>query len=196
LICDCCQTDIALAASGPIAVYRDRRVDEVRDIYVTRYVDGQWQTGNAVASDDWKIAGCPVNGPSITAQGNDVVVAWFSAADEPVVRVAMSNDSGMHFSAPIEVIRTNTLGRVAVVSLDDGDVGVSWLQSSDSGSVINVRRVSADGSLGPIHVVTTTAAAFSVPQMVRMRNDLVFAWTESVETAHRVVSARIDYRSL
>ena len=24
LICDCCQTDIAVASSGPVAVYRDR----------------------------------------------------------------------------------------------------------------------------------------------------------------------------
>ncbi len=196
LICDCCQTDIALAASGPIAVYRDRTVDEIRDIYVTRYVDGQWQPGDPVASDDWEIAGCPVNGPSIAAQDSKVVVAWFSAAEEPVVRIAISDDSGEHFSAPIEVVRSNTLGRVAVVLLDNGDIAVSWLQSSETGSVINVRRVSADGSLGPIHAVTATAAAFSVPQMVRMGNDLVFAWTESVETAHRVVSARIDYRSL
>ncbi len=196
LICDCCQTDVALAASGPIAVYRDRSSDEIRDIYVTRHVDGQWQPGNAVASDNWEIAGCPVNGPSIAAQGSKVVVAWFSAAEEPVVRVAISNDSGLNFSAPADVIRSDTLGRVAVVFLDNGDIAVSWLQSSDSGSVINVRRISADGTLGPIHIVTGTAAAFSVPQMVRLGNDLVFAWTESVDKVRRVVSARIDYRSL
>lgn len=196
MICDCCQTDVALAASGPIAVYRDRSSDEIRDIYVTRHVNGQWQTANAVANDDWEIAGCPVNGPSIAAQGSEVVVAWFNAATEPVVRIAVSEDSGMHFSTPVDVIRTDTLGRVAVVFLDNSNIAVSWLQSSDSGSTLNVRRVSGNGSLGPIHIVTATAAAFSVPQMVRLGNDLVFAWTESVDTAHRVVSARIDYRSL
>ena len=196
LICDCCQTDIALAASGPIAVYRDRTADEIRDIYVTRHVDGQWQTGNPVASDNWEIAGCPVNGPSIAAQGSQVAIAWFNAATDPVVQIAISDDSGEHFSAPVDVIRTDTLGRVAVVTLDGGDAAVSWLQSTDSGGVINVRRISADGTLGPIHIVTGTAAAFSVPQMVRLGNDLVFAWTESVDKVRRVVSARIDYRSL
>lgn len=45
LICDCCQTDVAITAEGPVAVYRDRTVDEIRDIYVTRYVDGRWQAG-------------------------------------------------------------------------------------------------------------------------------------------------------
>jgi hypothetical protein len=36
LICDCCQTDVAMTPSGPVAVYRDRSVDEIRDIYLTR----------------------------------------------------------------------------------------------------------------------------------------------------------------
>ena len=196
LICECCQTDVALAASGPVAVYRDRSASEIRDIYITRHIEGQWQAGEVVATDNWEIAGCPVNGPSIIADGASVVVAWFTAAEEPTVKVAFSADSGATFSAAINVIESDTLGRVGVVLLDGGDAAVSWLQVGESGSKINVRRVMAGGALGPIHAVTDSAAPFSVPQMVRSGDDLVFAWTESGETAGRVVSARVDYRSL
>ena len=40
--CDCCQTDAALAAQGPVVAYRDRSDSEVRDIQVLRRVDGAW----------------------------------------------------------------------------------------------------------------------------------------------------------
>src|SRR5690606_40682603 len=63
-------------------LYRDRTVDEIRDIHVARLEDGAWRTLPAVHADNWKIAGCPVNGPAIAATGNDAVVAWFSAAND------------------------------------------------------------------------------------------------------------------
>ena len=44
LICDCCQTDIAMTEDGPIAVYRNRTVNEIRDIYVSRRESGEWQS--------------------------------------------------------------------------------------------------------------------------------------------------------
>ena len=32
LVCDCCQTDVAETAHGPIGVYRNRTRQEIRDI--------------------------------------------------------------------------------------------------------------------------------------------------------------------
>jgi len=197
LICDCCQTDVAIAASGPIAVYRNRSVNEIRDIYVTRHIAGQWQIGKPVASDDWKIAGCPVNGPSIIADGSTVAVAWFTAAREPLVSVAISTDSGESFSEPIEIIRGETLGRVAVVILDNGELAVSWLVTADAKtSAVKVRKVMADATLGPIRVVASTATGLSVPQMVRVKSELVLAWTEKREDDTHIASARIAIDSL
>ena len=73
-VCDCCRTDIAIASSGRIAVYRDRTEQEIRDIYITRRIEGAWQTGVPISDDGWEIAGCPVNGPAIVAQGDLVAV--------------------------------------------------------------------------------------------------------------------------
>lgn len=101
LVCDCCQTDIAVTSSGPVAVYRDRTIDEIRDVFVARFVEGKWLEGELVAEDGWRISGCPVNGPSIDANGDDVVAAWFSGANgRPVVKLSFSDDGGQTFSTP------------------------------------------------------------------------------------------------
>lgn len=196
LVCDCCQTDVAISSHGAIAVYRDRTADEIRDIAITRWLDGEWHRGRRIASDNWEIDGCPVNGPAISATGNRVAVAWFTAATGPLVRLSISDDGGEHFNAPIDVVRSNTLGRVDVVLLDDGGAAVSWLQSDDARTLLNVRRISADGALGPVRTVADALSQLSVPQMAKFGHDLVFAWTESRGSKNRVISARVDARSL
>jgi hypothetical protein len=193
LICDCCQTDVAVAASGPVAVYRDRSVDEIRDISVTRRIEGHWSPGKSLAADNWEIPGCPVNGPSIVASGEFVAVAWFTgAAGRPVVKLAMSSDSGVTFSAPIEVAAGKVQGRVGLVHLGGDDVAVSWLQSGESGThPVFARRYSADGTPGPARLVAQNAGAFSFPQIALSGADLVFVWTETTDSVNSLHSASV-----
>ena len=49
----CCPTAAAMTADGPIAAYRDRSADEVRDIYVTRLEKGKWTQRRRVHQDGW-----------------------------------------------------------------------------------------------------------------------------------------------
>lgn len=149
LICDCCQTDVAVAQSGPVAVYRDRTVDEIRDISVSRNVERVWSPGVVLNNDNWQIAGCPVNGPAIDARGNRVAAAWFSAPDQrAAVQVKFSEDGGQSFGRAIQLATKGSLGHVDTVLLPDGSAVVSWLQSSSSGrGDLVARRVMADGEL-------------------------------------------------
>ena len=198
LICDCCQTDVAVAASGPVAVYRDRTSDEIRNIFVSRFVGGEWQAGQALANENWHIAGCPVNGPAIAARDDLVVVAWFSAANGlPVVRLSVSNNSGESFADAVEIATGSTLGRVGIALLDDDAVAVSWLRAGDQPfNDVRVRRVSVDGVTGPVQTVSSTAAPYSVPQMANDGSHLVFAWTEIHDDVRRVMSARVPISAL
>ena len=197
LICDCCQTDIAVASSGPVAVYRDRSTAEIRDIFVTRHVDGQWLTGEPVASDNWEIPGCPVNGPSIVAEGDFVAVAWFTGSGgRPVVKLAVSNDSGETFGEPLEVADGSVLGRVGLVHLGKSAVAVSWLQSGADGSHDVVARKIEAGTAGPVHTVAHNAGSFSVPQIALAGEDLIFVWTETEGFENSVHSARVAAKAL
>ena len=60
---ECCQTSITDSEDGPIVVYRDRSEDEIRDIYITKSILGEWDELKSAHNDNWKINGCPVNGP-------------------------------------------------------------------------------------------------------------------------------------
>ena len=68
-VCDCCQTSAAITDNGPVVVYRDRSDSEIRDISIVRFVNGQWTAPKTIFADNWKIEGCPVNGPRIAEIG-------------------------------------------------------------------------------------------------------------------------------
>ena len=181
LTCDCCQTGAAVTENGPVIVYRDRTTGEIRDIYVTARRDGSWSEPVPVAKDSWEIAACPVNGPAIEAAGNNVVVAWFTGAqDQPMVRVAFSDDGGVSFGDPIDIDSGRVLGRVGVVLLDDGSAVASWMATKDQDVArIQYRRVGPDGGVGPSRLVAEVSGARSsgLPQMRKGGDGLIFAWT-------------------
>ncbi len=196
LVCDCCRTDVALTAAGAAVVYRDRSATEIRDIAVRVRMPGGWSEPARLGPDNWQIAGCPINGPVLDAKGNDVVAAWFTAADgRGHVRLARSSDGGASFSAPVEIDGDGAYGQVGVVLTDDGRAFVSWWRrAADVGSQLAVRAVARNGELGGRQVVGRTRASRpdTVPQMKRSGQRLVFVWAEDADTGQRVKTAYAD----
>jgi hypothetical protein len=183
-VCDCCQTDAALARSATVVVYRDRSATEVRDMSVVRFADGRWSEPRPLAKDGWQINGCPVNGPAIASSGPTVGVAWFTAAAEkPLVKVAFSTDSGASFGEPVIVDDRRPLGRVDILLLDDGSALVSWLQQVEAGARVAVRHVPRDGKADePLTVGESSGARSSgFPRMARSGNEVVIAWRDAAE---------------
>lgn len=183
-VCSCCQTDAALAASGPVIAYRDRSAEEVRDISVVRRTPQGWSQPVRVHADNWKIPGCPVNGPAIAASGRHVAVAWFtSAPPNPRVYVAFSEDGGATFGPAALVDGDKPLGRVDL-ALDgnsgSGDALVSWLAADGKGASVRLRRVTPKGKLGPPLPIAATSAARNsgFPRMVLSGGRLILAWVE------------------
>ncbi|MDG2374920.1 MAG: sialidase family protein [Woeseiaceae bacterium] len=199
LICDCCQTDIALTGLGPVAAYRNRTTEEVRDIYVARRVFGEWQDGVRVSADDWKIPACPVNGPIIRARDDTVVVAWFTAAnDQTMVKAAWSADGGQTFGEPIVVNEEATLGHIGMEMMDDGSVVVVWHRREQNGKASLVaRRVAADRRTSDVSSIAEAANvfAFSVPQIAKSNDDPVFVWTNAVNDTLSIESIQVPLDS-
>ncbi len=194
-ICDCCQTDAAMTSGGPIVVYRDRTADEVRDISAGRFVDGKWTGGAPVHDDGWVIPGCPVNGPSVAAVGDAVVVAWFTGAnDTPKVRAAFSRDAGATFGPPVTLDLGSPVGRVAAVMPEPETALVTWLEDGR----LLVRAVTSDGHLGRVRQVATSsdARASGFPAMIVDAADrVVFAQTV-VDEGIRVLRSREPWTAL
>lgn len=199
-VCDCCQTSAAVTASGPLVVYRDRSVEEVRDIAVARPGPDGWSSSGRIHPDGWKLEACPVNGPAVDARGDTVAVAWFTAAEErPRVLVAHSTDGGDGFGEPVTVDGDRPMGRVDVTVLPGGDALVSWLGRVEGGDAagVRIRRVAAGGPAGDASTVTTTSAsrAGGFPRIAVQGDRVLVAWTDpSGEGRVRVAEGRLGGR--
>jgi hypothetical protein len=183
-VCECCQTSAAATPEGLLVVYRDRSPKEIRDISIVRYVSGRWSVPQPVASDNWQIDGCPVNGPAISSAGRNVAVAWMTAAnDKSRVNLALSTDAGKTFGRPIKIDDGNPDGRVDVVSLPAGGAMVSWVERVGQRTEARVRRVQANGTAAAaLNVSGTTGIHYGgVPRIERSGNDLFITWTASGE---------------
>jgi hypothetical protein len=179
-VCDCCSTDALRTSDGvTIVAYRDRSPSEIRDISVSRLTESTWSTPRTVHADNWEIGGCPVNGPALARAGDVVAVAWFTAArDVAAVLVAFSRDGGRTFGPPIRVDDGEPLGRVDLVPLDDGSALVSWLERTEDGARVLLRRTRPSGALESTLVASTSESRSSgFPRMVRHKNGVFLAWT-------------------
>jgi hypothetical protein len=178
--CDCCQTTAALTGNGPVVIYRDRSEEEIRDMSIVRFVNGQWTEPKTIYADHWKIEGCPVNGPRADAIGNNLAIAWFSSPEGSAsVQLIFSSDGGEMFEKPIRIDGDKSIGRVDVVMLDSDNVMVSWMQ----GSEIKAMKVNRDGSKETSVTIASSSDARSsgFPQMAKSGNKLIFAWTDDKE---------------
>ena len=189
-VCDCCQTSAANTANGPVVVYRDRSEGEIRDMSIVRFVKGQWTEPKTIFADNWKIEGCPVNGPRIAAEGNNLAVVWFSSPEKNAqVNIVFSSDGGATFSDPVRVDEGKAVGRVDVILIDDRTAMVSWME----GSVIKAAKVHANGKKDPSIVIASSSESRSsgFPQMTKTGDQVIFAWTDDSAKKIKVASLLI-----
>jgi len=145
MTCDCCQTDAAMTARGPLLVYRDRSEGEVRDIAVTRGDERGWTKPKPVHADGWVMPACPVNGPSVSALGEAAVVAWYTAAgDTPTVQAAYSRDAGDRFAAPLVLDRGEQVQGRVETALSADAAWVLWLREDRNGQSLQLARLAPD----------------------------------------------------
>lgn len=182
ITCECCQTDVAMAAAGPVVVYRDRDENDVRDIAAVRYDGKAWSEPVRVHADQWKMPACPVNGPAAAADGNDVAVAWYTAANgEPTLQLSLSRDGGASFGAPVAVDRgAAVLGRVDVAYGHDG-AWVAWWREEGAGQSLWLARYTPDlhRELERKRLTTMGGKAAGLPRLALRQDALYAVWTEA-----------------
>ncbi|MGY0800109.1 sialidase family protein [Lysobacter sp. A286] len=190
MTCDCCQTAIAVTSKGPLLAYRDRSVGEIRDIAVTRWQDGNWTPPHIVYPDQWEMPACPVNGPSIAASGDQVVVGWYTsqstpAGDIPTVKLAYSDDAGDTFAAPITLDHGETVhGRIAV-AMDANSAWVVWVREDAQGQSLQLARYSPglvrEEQRIELARVAGRGRGTGFPQIALAGGDAHVVWTEVVD---------------
>lgn len=197
--CDCCQTSLVRTSAGTLVAYRDRTENEIRDIYVSLLQEGSWSNPRPVYTDNWKIAGCPVNGPKVASHGSTVCLVWFTAAnDQPEVKIAFSDDGGLNFGLPFRMDEGLPMGRVDVTLLDDNKALLSWMESVDKDA--QIRLALADRSRGKISSVVVADVSGSrstgFPQLEVIGKQVFMAWNETGEDKRRIKLVRLDLEQI
>jgi hypothetical protein len=192
--CDCCQSEIVATSRGPLLAYRDRSDAEVRDIVVVRNHGQAWGKPVPVHADGWVMPGCPVNGPSIAADGDNVVVAWYTAAnDKPLVQVARSTDAGDSFAAPVVLEQGEAVQGRAAVALDARQAFALWIREDAGGQSLWLSRRTPDlaRELQRIEVAKLQGRgrATGYPQIALRNGDAYIAWTDIVDGSPRLRGA-------
>jgi len=194
-VCPCCRPALAPGENGDVWLVWRHVLDGARDIAMSRSTDRAqtWSPLSRVATDDWRIDGCPHSGPDISVSGSELEVTWYTAANgvERVLRTR-STGGGASFEPPRvvsgEVLDPNhpslasVGGRPWVVFQGrDPDERSGWggmrAWWSDSGSAPQPFP-SLGGSVG-------------YPRLYTGSTGRVFAlWTESTDTEDHVVMLR------
>ena len=201
MVCECCQTSMAISGGIPIVVYRNRSDSEIRDIYFSRYVDSNWSDPEPVHDDGWKINGCPVNGPNVDSYGDNVVVSWFSASNgRPKVNLKFSTDNGRTFGDKILIdeVENSPLGRVDIEFISETEAMISWLSTVDGKGKLLIRKIKTNGDVGPIKVVeeVSTERSTGFPQIEEFNDDVYISWTDNSESGKKVRVTKIPLSSI
>ena len=197
--CDCCQTSIAANKNGPIVVYRDRDKKEVRDIYITRQINGAWEAPSPVHKDGWIINGCPVNGPKVAVNSNNLAVSWFTVSNEnPIVNLSFSKSNGDSFSTPIKINDHDAIGRVDVAFLNEQEVIVSYMEGDDVGTYLRIKKVSINGKVSePITISKIDGGRNTgVPQLEIFNSEIFIVWTVFVDEKNQLKSVKLSSKNI
>jgi hypothetical protein len=181
-VCECCQTAAVVTADGVLTAFRDRSEKEIRDIAVSRLDNGSWTDARIVHADNFETDSCPVNGPSLSARGRDVAVAWFAPTEnDGHAFAAFSHDAGRTWSAPTRLDDRQSLGYTDIELLEDGSAVATWVEFADQRRQLAMRHIDGSGKTSPSMVIAGTGAerVSGYPRMARYGDELVFAWTES-----------------
>jgi hypothetical protein len=183
--CTCCSTALVRTGSGLLAAYRGHTPDNIRDISFVRNVTGGWSPPRIAHPDHWHIEACPVNGPHLDTDGERAALIWFSAPqDQPLVRLAFSQNGGADFASPLRIDTGLAIGRAQVVLLPGNSAVAFWLEN-DSGTARILERRIRNNTVLDAPFELSRGGNLGYPHAVRADDGILLTWTEK-DTVSRV----------
>lgn len=181
-VCDCCATSIATDAIGPVVVYRDRSTQEVRDISLVRFINEAWTVPQTIHKDEWEINGCPVNGPAVTSNGDNLAVAWFTSAnDQPLVKQTFLKGLASNKDIPIKLNTGTAIGRTAITTDTLGNTYALFMQDFGDESAVSLAVFDLEENMTKNSVLfeISSERASGFPQIEIFKDNLFVSYTES-----------------
>jgi hypothetical protein len=199
MVCDCCQTDIAIIENNPLVVYRDRTDLEIRDISLIQMTDTNEFQRKIVNDDSWFIAGCPVNGPRISSYEEKGAIVWYTESkQEPKINVAFINSSGDTINEIQRIDIEAPMGRVDVIMLNKETALVSWMEKTGTEATLFIQTISINGRKGKLITIGKNSQTRSsgFPVITKVSDQILIAYTLVDGDNERIETKSIHLKDL
>lgn len=188
--CECCRLAIAATGGGRVGiVYRDIINDSIRDISICTSSDNGQLFGTPVSfsQDQWKIAGCPHNGPDLVTTANATYAVWFTGGASKGVYYSELNNRQATVSRRLVAAE----GRNIQLSLlPNGARVIAYSETIREGDSLykSIRLQKIRDGKTFTKEVTLPAAHASYPVIKAFSNDrIVVAWTENQRVYYKTL---------
>jgi len=187
LTCACCQTDAVRIGERQIVVYRDRTVDEIRDIYRVEHGRAGWQAPRPLHADGWRINACPVNGPALAVRDGRVAALWPTMASGEM-RVQLLADIDADANVQVIAAGGGELGRVDLAGWHGGWL-VTRVVLRDQVPHLVLSELDADGRTRSSQDVAARVGGY--PRLAVHGEQALLAWTQAGDASgtHQVRAA-------
>ena len=193
-VCTCCPTGAIQLPGGSAVVYRDRLPQEIRDISLVHLKNNTWSKPSRIQKDNWVMPGCPVNGPSISTNGNIIAVSRFTVIKNKAKIILRLFKVGQAESGKEITLDENVpVGRCTTVCSEDAVYNI-WIGVDKKQTVLRMAEVSLSGkikrkiTLVPIHKDRSSG----MPRAIFSNNYLWVSWTGSNQVRLGRLKANIE----
>jgi hypothetical protein len=179
--CECCRLGLAFDPSGhPVVAFRNIFEGSIRDHAIVTFTD-QGTPGeiHRVSEDDWQIAACPHQGPSLSiAPSGTYHVVWYTNGKvRKGLFYAQSRDGGNSFSQPIPIGQTSKGPSRPYVIAGPQGTAIVWKEFDGEKTSVNLMTSADDGrTWSQPRVIATTSNSSDHPLLVSDGRQYYLSW--------------------
>ena len=194
--CPCCKTALAVSPDGTLyASWRQVLPGSFRHIAVAISTDGgvKFSSPVIVSDDKWKLQGCPVSGPSLSADANGALkVVWYAAGegDAPGLYFAETRDRGQTFSPRTLLMQESVKGTPALAAGNNRAIAIWQGTGAQQGSATQQIETKIR-ELGGAGAAMSVAANAELPSGALSSGKLFVAYITKVGEKRSVWFARV-----
>jgi hypothetical protein len=179
--CECCRLGIALDGQGhPVIVFRDIFEGSIRDhAIVTFSAPDTPGEIHRVSRDEWQIAACPHQGPSLSIAANGTYhVAWYTNGRvRKGLFYASSRDGGKSFSDPLPIGQADHGPSRPFVLAGPHGVTMVWKEFDGEKTTVNLMVSHDDGqSWSKPRIIASTSDASDHPLLISDGRKTYLSW--------------------
>jgi hypothetical protein len=184
--CECCRLGLAFDPSGhPVIVFRNIFEGSIRDHAIVTFTD-QGVPGDVhrVSEDDWQIAACPHQGPSLSIAPNGTYhVVWYTNGKvRKGLFYAQSRDGGKTFSQPVPIGEPSKRPSRPYVMAGPRGTAMVWKEFDGEKTSVNLMTSTDDGKTwSRPRMIAATSDASDHPLLVSDGRQSYLSWISKAD---------------